>query len=60
MKPITLKMARIGNSRGGRILDSTFIPKLSWKDTAREMAAAPEDWTDWDVTLGDGLSERVP
>jgi antitoxin MazE len=33
--------------------------KLSWVDTAREMAAAGEDWTDWDSTLADGL-EDVP
>ena len=27
--------------------------KLSWEDTAREMAAAGEDWRVWDVTDGD-------
>jgi antitoxin component of MazEF toxin-antitoxin module len=31
--------------------------KLSWKETANAMAAVKEDWTDWDVTSGDGISE---
>lgn len=33
--------------------------KLSWEDTAREMARAGEDWSEWDATLTDGL-ESVP
>lgn len=33
--------------------------KLSWEDTAREMAASPEDWSAWDAALADGL-EYVP
>jgi antitoxin component of MazEF toxin-antitoxin module len=32
------------------------VEKLSWEDTAREMAAATEDWSEWDVLDGDGLS----
>ena len=35
------------------------IEKLSWEDTAREMAAAGEDWSEWDVLDGDG-SDSVP
>jgi antitoxin MazE len=31
------------------------MPKLSWDETAREMAAAGEDWTEWEATSGDGL-----
>src|SRR5436190_9903302 len=31
------------------------VEKLSWEDTAREMAACPEDWSAWDAALGDGL-----
>ena len=31
--------------------------KLSWEETYREMAAAKEDWSDWDRTLADGLDE---
>jgi antitoxin component of MazEF toxin-antitoxin module len=33
--------------------------KLSWEETAREMAAAHEDWSGWDRTLADGL-DQVP
>jgi antitoxin component of MazEF toxin-antitoxin module len=32
-------------------------PKLSWEETAREMAAQSEDWTAWDATLADGLQD---
>jgi antitoxin component of MazEF toxin-antitoxin module len=32
-------------------------PKLSWEDTAREMAARGEDWTAWETTVADGLRE---
>jgi len=32
-------------------------PKLSWEDTAREMAAQAEDWTPWETTVADGLQE---
>ena len=33
-------------------------PKLSWEDTVAEMAAQPEDWSDWDATLADERSAR--
>lgn len=29
--------------------------KLSWKDTAREMASAKEDWSEWDAAESGGL-----
>ena len=29
--------------------------KVSWKDIYREMAASDEDWSDWDVTVNNGL-----
>ena len=29
--------------------------KLSWKDTYRAMAAADENWTEWDGVVADGL-----
>ena len=29
--------------------------KLSWEDTYQEMAASDEDWSDWNVTVNDGL-----
>jgi len=35
------------------------VEKLSWEDTAREMAAAREDWGDWDAVDADEL-ERIP
>jgi antitoxin component of MazEF toxin-antitoxin module len=83
MKPIALKVARIGNSRGVRIPAATLAryrigtsvvmeersdgillrpdgiapPKLSWEDTAGEMASAAEDWSAWDATAGDGLDD---
>jgi len=31
--------------------------KLSWEDTARAMAAANEDWSEWETVRGDGLHE---
>lgn len=34
-------------------------PKLSWSETASQMAAAAEDWSGWDATTGDGL-DAVP
>lgn len=33
--------------------------KLSWEETAREMAASGEDWSEWESTDGDGL-EQIP
>jgi len=33
------------------------VKKLSWKDTAREMAASQEDWKSWDQAVGDGLGD---
>lgn len=35
------------------------VEKLSWEETAREMAAAAEDWREWDAVDADGL-EDVP
>lgn len=32
------------------------IEKLSWADTAREMANVGEDWGEWDATASDGLN----
>lgn len=31
--------------------------KLTWAETAEAMAAAGEDWSAWDSTTADGLSE---
>jgi antitoxin component of MazEF toxin-antitoxin module len=35
------------------------VEKLSWEETAHEMAASAEDWSDWDTTTPDGL-DRLP
>jgi len=35
------------------------VEKLTWEATAREMAAAGEDWSDWDAVDTDGL-EGIP
>jgi antitoxin component of MazEF toxin-antitoxin module len=85
MKPVQLKVTRIGNSRGVRIPAPTLAryqvgeslimeersdgillrpagtvsPKLSWEETAREMAASEEDWSEWDATGADGL-DAIP
>ena len=32
-------------------------PKLSWEETAKAMAAAQEDWSEWDSTSADGLDD---
>jgi antitoxin component of MazEF toxin-antitoxin module len=79
----TLKVARIGNSRGVRLPAeslrryrigdtvlmeersdgillrpvSSAVAKLSWEDTAREMARAGEDWSAWEVVSGDGSND---
>ena len=33
------------------------VEKLSWDETAREMAASLEEWQAWDATAADGLSD---
>jgi len=81
VRPIELKVARIGNSRGVRLPAETLkryrinervmmeeradgillrprgfaSTKLSWTDTAVAMAAAAEDWSEWDLVATDGL-----
>lgn len=85
MNKTTLKVARIGNSRGVRIPAITLEryrigdhvimeeredgillrplrapgQKLSWDDTARDMARTAEDWSAWDESVTDGL-EQTP
>jgi len=79
----TLKVARIGNSRGVRLPAASLrryrigetvvmeeksegillrprgraVEKLSWQETAREMAASGEDWGAWDTSAADGLDD---
>jgi antitoxin component of MazEF toxin-antitoxin module len=31
--------------------------KLTWEETAREMAEAVEDWSEWDAVVADGLGD---
>lgn len=31
-------------------------PKLSWEETARAMASAEEDWSEWNSTAADGVN----
>lgn len=83
MKPVELKVARIGNSRGVRLPATTLEryrigdrvimeersdgillrplgskgAKLSWEETAREMAVSGEDWTGLELSVRDGLDE---
>lgn len=33
------------------------VEKLSWEETAREMAANHEDWSAWDSAIADGLDD---
>jgi len=33
------------------------VEKLSWEETAREMAASREDWSVWDTAAADGLDD---
>ena len=33
------------------------VAKLSWTDTAREMAASGEDWSAWNASDADGLED---
>jgi antitoxin component of MazEF toxin-antitoxin module len=36
-----------------------LVSKLSWIETAEQMAAARENWDEWDTTVGDGL-DQIP
>ena len=61
----SLRRYRIGDSvvmeerSDGILLRPTgpTVEKLSWADTASEMAASREDWRAWDATVGDGLRD---
>jgi len=63
----SLKRYRIGDTvlmeerSEGILLRPTgpAVEKLSWEDTAHEMASAGEDWSAWEGTVPDGL-EAVP
>ena len=56
-----LESGMILEDRGNEIVLRSKADKnvLSWEETAREMAANNEDWSEWDHTVGDGL-ETIP
>ena len=62
---VTLERYRIGDTvimeerADGILLRPSRAPgaKLSWKDTADAMAAAGEDWREWDTVNSDGLDD---
>ena len=33
--------------------------KLSWEETAKEMATSGEDWSEWETTVADGM-DQIP
>ncbi|MHB8055826.1 MAG: AbrB/MazE/SpoVT family DNA-binding domain-containing protein [Candidatus Aminicenantales bacterium] len=35
----------------------SLVEKLSWEETAREMAASCEEWNEWEATVADGTDE---
>ena len=39
----------------GIVLRGDETPRLSWEETYRAMAAESEDWSDFDVAVGDGV-----
>jgi antitoxin MazE len=41
----------------GILLRSKQDERLSWEETYKEMAREREDWSDFDVTLADGLKD---
>jgi len=41
----------------GILLRSRRDERLSWEETYREMAREREDWSDLEVTVGDGLKD---
>ena len=61
----TLRRYRIGETvmmeerSEGILLRPTgpAVEKLSWEDTARQMAASHEDWSAWGAACADGLED---
>ena len=51
-------LLRFGTAKILQLLGRLSKPsaqKLSWENTYQEMAESDEDWSDWDVTVNDGL-----
>ncbi len=60
----TVRRYKIGNTMLLEELTDAIVlrsakpaAKLSWDETAKAMADAKEDWSEWDGTLADGLNE---
>ena len=45
----------VERSERGVLLRGRKQPSLSWKETYQAMAAADEDWSDFDAAAGDGI-----
>ena len=41
----------------GLLIRPADADKLSWNETYKEMATSREDWSDFDVSITDGLEE---
>jgi antitoxin component of MazEF toxin-antitoxin module len=56
-----LESGMVLEDRGNEIVlrPKAGLGKLSWEETAREIAAAKEDHNEWDITMADGL-ETIP
>jgi len=57
----SLEAGVVLEERGDELVlrSKTTRGKLTWAETAREIAAANEDWSEWDGTSADGL-ESAP
>ncbi|QTA78276.1 AbrB domain-containing protein [Desulfonema limicola] len=42
----------------GLLLRSKNNKKLSWEDTYKSMAVEKEDWSDFDISISDGLGHE--
>lgn len=43
----------------GLLLRKQEDDKLSWEETYKAMSEEQEDWSDFDVTVADGLEEEI-
>lgn len=41
-----------------RLTRIKIVRKLTWEETARQMAAEPNSFAEWDITGSDGLDEH--
>jgi antitoxin component of MazEF toxin-antitoxin module len=57
IRKLGLEGGLVMEDRGDELVIRACKGKLSWAETAREMAAAGEDWAEWDAALADGLED---